>query len=113
MSYTLDSTIHNTQWITGHFHLISQARSSSCFAIAYELWPHHRSPVALRQARLLQLWLWFIGMLVVTLPWHVVGLMGQPRRMAYYDWSDRDRGPGSVGERFCVGDSFCCCQRFC
>ena len=32
----------------------------------------------------LQLWLWFIGMLVTTLPWHVVGLMGQPRRMAYY-----------------------------
>src|SRR5262249_9164109 len=59
------------------------------FAMAYEFWPQltgHplRSP---RLARI-QLWSWFIGMNVVTLPWHVVGLMGQPRRMAYYDWSD-------------------------
>ena len=30
MSYTLDSTVHNTQWITGHFHLFSPAASSSC-----------------------------------------------------------------------------------
>jgi cytochrome c oxidase subunit 1 len=90
MSYTLDSTIHNTQWITGHFHLIfAGSVVIMYFAIAYELWPHLTGH-PLRSARLacLQLWLWFIGMLVVTLPWHVVGLMGQPRRMAYYDWSD-------------------------
>jgi len=90
MSYTLDSTIHNTQWITGHFHLIFAGTVVIMyFAIAYELWPHLTGH-PLRSAKLacLQLWLWFIGMLVVTLPWHVVGLMGQPRRMAYYDWSD-------------------------
>ena len=88
MSYTLDSTIHNTQWITGHFHLIFAGTVVIMyFAIAYELWPHltgHplRSPALARA----QLWLWFLGMLVVTLPWHAVGLMGQPRRMVYYDW---------------------------
>ena len=27
-------------------------------------------------------------MLLVTLPWHLVGVMGQPRRMAYYDFSN-------------------------
>jgi cytochrome c oxidase subunit 1 len=27
-------------------------------------------------------------MLVVTLPWHIVGVMGQPRRMAYYDYAN-------------------------
>jgi cytochrome c oxidase subunit 1 len=27
-------------------------------------------------------------MLVLTLPWHLVGLLGMPRRMAYYDYSD-------------------------
>ena len=36
----------------------------------------------------LQLWLWFVGMMVLTLPWHWVGLLGMPRRMAYYDFSD-------------------------
>jgi cytochrome c oxidase subunit 1 len=29
-----------------------------------------------------QLWLWFIGMLVLTLPWHQLGLAGQPRRIS-------------------------------
>ena len=90
MSYMLNLSIHNTQWITGHFHLIYGGTVVIMyFAIAYELWPHLTGH-PLRSARLacLQLWLWFIGMLVVTLPWHVVGLMGQPRRMAYYDWSN-------------------------
>jgi cytochrome c oxidase subunit 1 len=26
-------------------------------------------------------------MLVLSLPWHLVGLLGMPRRMAYYDYS--------------------------
>jgi membrane-associated phospholipid phosphatase len=34
------------------------------------------------------LWLWFVGMLVLSLPWHLVGLLGMPRRMAYYDYSN-------------------------
>ena len=90
MCYTLDSTIHNTQWITGHFHLIFPgAVAIMYFAIAYELWPHLTGH-PLRSAKLAraQLWLWFIGMIVLTFPWHAVGLMGQPRRMAYYDWSN-------------------------
>ena len=41
MSYQLDTTIHNTQWITGHFHLIfAGAIVIMYFAIAYDLWPH-------------------------------------------------------------------------
>jgi cytochrome c oxidase subunit 1 len=31
---------------------------------------------------LTQLWLWFIGILVLTLPWHQLGLDGQPRRIS-------------------------------
>jgi len=90
MSYTLDSTVHNTQWVTGHFHLIfAGSVVIMYFAIAYELWPHLTGhPLRSTKLACLQLWLWFIGMLVVTLPWHLVGLMGQPRRMAYYDWSE-------------------------
>ena len=41
MSYQLNATIHNTQWITGHFHLIfGGAIVIMYFAIAYDLWPH-------------------------------------------------------------------------
>ena len=41
MSYQLDTTIHNTQWITGHFHLIfAGAIVIMYLAIAYDIWPH-------------------------------------------------------------------------
>jgi cytochrome c oxidase subunit 1 len=36
----------------------------------------------------LQLWLWFVGILVTTLPWHVLGLFGQARRVATFDYSN-------------------------
>jgi cytochrome c oxidase subunit 1 len=90
MSYQLDSTVHNTQWITGHFHLIfAGAIVIMYFAIAYDLWPHLTGR-ALQSVRLMrwQLWLWFIGMIVLTFPWHYVGILGMPRRMAFYDYSD-------------------------
>ncbi|EJJ25336.1 b(o/a)3-type cytochrome-c oxidase subunit 1 [Rhizobium sp. CF142] len=90
MSYQLDTSIHNTQWITGHFHLIfGGAIVIMYFAIAYDLWPHltGRPIVSLGLVRL-QLWLWFIGMIVTTFPWHYVGILGMPRRMSFFDYTD-------------------------
>jgi cytochrome c oxidase subunit I len=41
MSYQLNASIHNTQWVTGHFHLIfAGAIVIMHFAIAYDVWPH-------------------------------------------------------------------------
>jgi cytochrome c oxidase subunit 1 len=90
MSYQLDASVHNTQWITGHFHLIfGGAIVIMYFAIAYDLWPHltGRAFGNLRLMRV-QLWLWFVGMIVTTFPWHYVGVLGMPRRMAYYDYAN-------------------------
>jgi cytochrome c oxidase subunit 1 len=90
MSYQLNETVHNTQWVTGHFHLIfGGAIVIMYFMIAYELWPHLTGCAPLPQGIVkLQLWLWFVGMLVLSMPWHLVGLLGMPRRMAYYDYSN-------------------------
>ena len=82
--------MHNTQWITGHFHLIfGGAIVIMYFAIAYDLWPHLTGR-ALESFGLMrtQLWLWFIGMIVTTFPWHYVGILGMPRRMAFYDYAN-------------------------
>jgi cytochrome c oxidase subunit 1 len=89
MSYQLNETVHNTQWVTGHFHLIfGGAIVIMYFMIAYDLWPQLTRCAPLPQALIrAQLWLWFAGMLVLSLPWHLVGLLGMPRRMAYYDYS--------------------------
>jgi cytochrome c oxidase subunit 1 len=83
-SYSMNAMVHNTQWVTGHFHLIFGGTVVIMyFAIAYYLWPKltgrqlYSNPLALTQ-----LWLWFLGMLVLTLPWHQLGLNGQPRRIS-------------------------------
>jgi len=53
------------------------------FAIAYYLWPKMTGRQLYSTALALkQLWLWFIGMLILTLPWHQLGLAGQPRRIS-------------------------------
>ena len=95
MSYQLDTSIHNTQWITGHFHLIfGGAIVIMYFAIAYDLWPHLTGrPLASLGLMRLQLWLWFVGMIVTTFPWHWVGILGMPRRMAFFDYADPALAP--------------------
>jgi cytochrome c oxidase subunit 1 len=98
MSYQLNETIHNTQWVTGHFHLIfAGAIVSMYFVIAYDLWPQLVDCPPLN-ARLMrwQLWLWFVGMMVTTLPWHFTGLLGAPRRMAYFDYSHPALHPQAI-----------------
>lgn len=98
MSYQLNTSVHNTQWITGHFHLIfGGAIVIMYFAIAYDVWPQLTgralSSFALMRT---QLWLWFIGMIVTTFPWHYVGLLGMPRRMAYFDFTDPALAPEAL-----------------
>jgi cytochrome c oxidase subunit 1 len=98
MSYQLDQSIHNTQWVTGHFHLIfAGAIVIMYFAIAYDLWPHltGRSLADMGLIRV-QLWTWFVGMIVLTFPWHWVGILGMPRRMAFYDYSDPAIAPQAL-----------------
>ena len=90
MTYQLDFAIHNTQWITGHFHLIfGGAVVIMYMAIAYDLWPQLTGRTLVNGALMrTQLWLWCVGMIVMTFPWHVVGIMGMPRRMAYFDYAN-------------------------
>ncbi len=95
MTYQLDASIHNTQWVTGHFHLIfAGAVVIMYFVIAYDLWPHLTGRALGHMALIrTQLWLWFLGTLIMTLPWHVAGLFGMPRRMAYFDYSNPTIAP--------------------
>ena len=81
--------IHNTTWVTAHFHLIwGGAVVIMYFAIAYEMWPRITGkPLWSKAMARWQLWLWFVGMMIATIPWHITGLMGQPRRVAVFDYS--------------------------
>jgi cytochrome c oxidase subunit 1 len=90
MSYDMNSMIHNTAWVPAHFHLMfGGAIVIMYFAIAYEMWPRITGkPLWSKRVARWQLWLWFVGMFVTTIPWHITGLMGQPRRVAIFDFSD-------------------------
>ncbi|HGG04264.1 MAG TPA: cytochrome C oxidase subunit I [Aliiroseovarius sp.] len=89
-SYSMNALIHNTQWVTGHFHLIFGGTSVIMyFAVAYWAWPRITGrKLASTRLALWQLWLWFWGMLITTMPWHVLGLLGQPRRVDTLPYGD-------------------------
>jgi cytochrome c oxidase subunit 1 len=86
----MNNMIHNTSWVTAHFHLIfGGAVVIMYFAVAYEMWPRIMGkPLRSKTLARWQLWLWFWGMMITTIPWHITGLMGQPRRVAVFDYSD-------------------------
>nr|WP_281411510.1 cbb3-type cytochrome c oxidase subunit I [Enterovirga sp. DB1703] len=90
MSYGMNAMVHNTSWVTAHFHLIFGGTVVIMyFAIAYAIWPTltGRAFASNRPLRL-QLWLWFVGMMVMTLPWHYLGLQGQWRRVSEFNYAD-------------------------
>ncbi len=89
MSYAMNMMIHNTSWVTAHFHMIfGGATVIMYFAIGYELWPSITGkPLRSKRLACWQLWLWFWGMLITSIPWHIAGVMGQPRRVAVFDYS--------------------------
>jgi cytochrome c oxidase subunit I len=90
MSYTMNAMVHNTSWVPAHFHLIFGGTVVIMyFAIAYEMWPRITGrPLRSKRLARWQLWSWFCGILITTIPWHIAGLMGQPRRVATFDYSD-------------------------
>lgn len=83
-SYAMNAMVHNTAWVSGHFHLIFGGTTVIMYlAVAYYLWPILTGkPLYSNMMALTQLWAWLIGMIILTTPWHVLGLLGQPRRIS-------------------------------
>jgi cytochrome c oxidase subunit 1 len=83
-SYAMDTMVHNTMWIPAHFHLIfGGVVVLVYFASAYSLWPKLTGRrLGSRRLATAQLWMWFAGILVLTVPWHLTGLLWMPRRTA-------------------------------
>jgi len=83
-SYGLNTVVHNTAWVTAHFHLILAGTTVILYmAGTYAIWPKLTGKqLGSRKLAVVQLWLWFVGMVVTTSPWHVLGLLGFPRRVS-------------------------------
>jgi cytochrome c oxidase subunit 1 len=81
-SYSMDVLVHNTMWIVGHFHVTVGGPVALTFIGAtYALIPKlsGRKLFAPKLA-LVQVYLWFVGMLIMSTAMHWAGLLGAPRR---------------------------------
>jgi cytochrome c oxidase subunit I len=81
-SYNLNLIVHNTAWVPGHFHLtVATAVTLSFIGISYWLVPYVTGKKLYKPMwAQVQVWTWFIGMIIFSNAMHVLGLLGAPRR---------------------------------
>jgi cytochrome c oxidase subunit 1 len=82
-SYALNSVVHNTAWVQGHFHLtVGSAAALTYMGTVYWLLPQIRGTrLRLQPMAQVQPYLWLLGMTFFSFPNHITGLMGLPRRV--------------------------------
>jgi cytochrome c oxidase subunit 1 len=82
-AYSMNAVVHNTSWVPGHFHTtVGSATALTFMGAAYWAVPRLTGrALELRPLAKVQPWLWLIGMLLFSIPTHITGLMGMPRRI--------------------------------
>jgi cytochrome c oxidase subunit 1 len=83
-SHQMNQIIHNTIWVTGHFHLtLATTVVLTFFGAAYWLIPHLTGRILTKQMNrlaIIQAIVWAVGMSIMSGAMHIVGLYGAPRR---------------------------------
>ena len=82
-AFAMNTMVHNTSWIMGHFHLtVGTAVTLTFMGTTYWLLPRlTRRPLRWRGLALWQAYLWFFGMMLFGGINHLTGLQGMPRRV--------------------------------
>src|SRR5690625_5442922 len=79
-NFQLNQVVHNTLFITGHFHItVGVSVALTFFGIAYWLVPHLSKRVmtsAMNKLAIIQVALWVVGMLIMSGAMHTFGLFG-------------------------------------
>ncbi|MGE7764805.1 b(o/a)3-type cytochrome-c oxidase subunit 1 [Peribacillus sp. NPDC096540] len=91
-SNQLNQVVHNTIWVTGHFHLtLATSVILTFFGISYWLVPHLTGRTLtkkLNKLAIIQGVFWAIGMSFMSGAMHIAGLLGAPRRSSYSTYGD-------------------------
>ncbi|MBM7647942.1 cytochrome c oxidase subunit 1 [Bacillus ectoiniformans] len=91
-SNQMNQVVHNTIWVTGHFHLtLATSVVLTFFGIAYWLIPHLTGRVltpAMNTLAIVQAMTWTLGMAIMSGAMHWVGLLGAPRRSSFSTYGD-------------------------
>jgi cytochrome c oxidase subunit 1 len=82
-AYAMNSMVHNTAWIQGHFHLTVGTTVGLTFIGATYWWLPRLTgrQLRLRWMATVQPYMWFVGMMLFSIPNHIAGLLGLPRRV--------------------------------
>jgi len=90
-SNQMNQVVHNTIWVTGHFHLTAAATVMlTFFGLAYWLIPSLTGRTFTKTANkwgMIQTILWTVGMTIMSAAMHWQGLLGGPRRSAYSEYA--------------------------
>lgn len=91
-NFQLNQVVHNTLWVTGHFHItVGVTVALSFFGIAYWLVPHLSKRImtpAMNKLAIWQIITWMVGMFFMSGAMHTVGLFGAPRRTSFSTYFD-------------------------
>lgn len=91
-SFQMNAVVHNTLWVTGHFHLtVASSVTLTFFGIYYWLIPaitNRELTPKMHRLGIIQTVLWCVGMFFMSGAMHSVGLFGSPRRTAYTTYGD-------------------------
>lgn len=91
-SNQMNAVVHNTLWVTGHFHLtVATSVALTFFGITYWLIPAITNRVltpSMNRLGIIQTIVWCVGMFFMSSSMHTVGLLGSPRRTDYTTYND-------------------------
>lgn len=91
-SFQMNQVVHNTVWVTGHFHLtLATSVILTFFGISYWLIPHLTGRTltkAMNKLAIIQAIVWAIGMTFMSIGMHAAGLLGAPRRSSFSTYGD-------------------------
>ncbi|HIV73615.1 MAG TPA: b(o/a)3-type cytochrome-c oxidase subunit 1 [Candidatus Pseudogracilibacillus intestinigallinarum] len=93
-SNQMNQVVHNTIWVTGHFHLtVATTVMLTFFGAAYWLVPSLTGRTytkSINKLAIAQTILWTVGMTIMSTAMHIQGLLGGPRRSAFSTYAGNE-----------------------
>ncbi|NBJ69976.1 MULTISPECIES: b(o/a)3-type cytochrome-c oxidase subunit 1 [Clostridia] len=100
-SHQMNAVVHNTMWVTGHFHLtVATTVMLTFFGVSYWLIPHltgRKLTPTMNKLGIIQSIIWIVGMAIMSGSMHIQGLLGGPRRSSYSEYGGTEQAADWLG----------------